>query len=143
MGRDIRILCAVHRPGERIRATTIAQLTHTAVPANHVLEVLEDLEIFLDDRADSLDRLALTLFVGVWHKLGTYSPSPGDHESVQVAAVCGDPVGGGRHEPIEAECRFDPGVWAAQPTPVELACHRASPRARSSEIDSSGAVWRG
>ncbi|MFF3160206.1 hypothetical protein, partial [Streptomyces sp. NPDC057910] len=56
VGRGIRILCAVHRPGERIRATTIAQLTHTAVPANHVLEVFEDLEIFLDDRADSLDR---------------------------------------------------------------------------------------
>ncbi|MFF5030331.1 hypothetical protein ACFY2J_39890 [Streptomyces collinus] len=55
VGRGIRILCAVHRPGERIRASTIAQLTHTAVPANHVLEVFEDLEIFLDDRPDSLD----------------------------------------------------------------------------------------
>jgi hypothetical protein len=56
VGRGIRILCAVHRPGERIRASTISQLTHTAVPANHVLEVFEDLEIFLDDRPDSLDR---------------------------------------------------------------------------------------
>ncbi|MGW1869980.1 hypothetical protein ACWCPS_31080 [Streptomyces mauvecolor] len=56
VGRGIRILCAAHRPGERIRASTIAQLTHTAVPAHHVLEVFEDVEIFLDDRADSLDR---------------------------------------------------------------------------------------
>ena len=56
VGRGIRILCAVHRPGERIRDSTIAQLTHTAVPANHALEVFEGLEIFLDDRADSLDR---------------------------------------------------------------------------------------
>lgn len=55
VGRGIRILCAVHRPGERIRASTIAQLTHTAVPASHVLEVFEDLEIFLDDRPDALD----------------------------------------------------------------------------------------
>ncbi len=53
--RGIRILCAVHRPGEVIRAMTITQLTYTAVPANHVLEVFEDLEIFLDDRPDSLD----------------------------------------------------------------------------------------
>ncbi|MFE5096281.1 hypothetical protein ACFRCI_39645 [Streptomyces sp. NPDC056638] len=53
--RGIRILCAVHRPGERIRASTITQLTHTAVPANHVLEVFEELEIFLDDRPDTLD----------------------------------------------------------------------------------------
>lgn len=53
--RGIRILCAVHRPGERIRASTIAQLTHTAVPTNHVLEVFEDLEVFHDDRPDSLD----------------------------------------------------------------------------------------
>ncbi|WP_167529586.1 hypothetical protein [Streptomyces spinoverrucosus] len=56
MGRGIRILCAVQRPGERIRASTIAQLTHTAVPANHVLKVFEGLEVFLDDRPDSLDR---------------------------------------------------------------------------------------
>ncbi|MGW5097292.1 hypothetical protein ACWEQ1_24160 [Streptomyces nodosus] len=56
VSRGIRILCAVHRPGEQIRASTTAQLTHTAVPANHVLEVFENLEIFLDDRADSLDR---------------------------------------------------------------------------------------
>ncbi|WP_405512013.1 hypothetical protein [Streptomyces canus] len=55
MRRGIRILCAVHRPGEQIRASTITQLTHTAVPANHVLEVFEELDIFLDDRPDSLD----------------------------------------------------------------------------------------
>ncbi|MEV6425630.1 hypothetical protein [Streptomyces sp. NPDC051662] len=53
--RGIRILCAVHQPGERIRASTISQLTHTAVPANHVLEVFEELNIFSDDRPDSLD----------------------------------------------------------------------------------------
>lgn len=53
--RGIRILCAVHRPGEPIRASTITQLTHTAVPANHVLEVFEELDIFLDDRPDALD----------------------------------------------------------------------------------------
>ncbi|MFC9625043.1 hypothetical protein ACFTXM_35495 [Streptomyces sp. NPDC056930] len=55
MRRGIRILSSVHRPGERIRASTITQLTHTAVPANHVLEVFEELDIFLDDRPDSLD----------------------------------------------------------------------------------------
>ncbi|MFJ6722918.1 hypothetical protein [Streptomyces sp. NPDC091259] len=55
MRRGIRILCAVHRPGERIRASTVSQLTHTAVPASHVLEVFEELDIFLDDRPDSLD----------------------------------------------------------------------------------------
>ncbi|WP_164496160.1 hypothetical protein [Streptomyces sp. ADI95-16] len=55
MRRGIRILCTVHRPGEQIRASTIAQLTHTAVPANHVLEVFEELDIFLDDRPDALD----------------------------------------------------------------------------------------
>lgn len=53
--RGIRILCAVHRPGERMRASTISQLTHTAVPANHVLEVFEELDVFLDDRPDSLN----------------------------------------------------------------------------------------
>lgn len=53
--RGIRILCAVHRPGERIRASTIVQLTHTAVPASHVLEVFEEVDIFLDDRPDALD----------------------------------------------------------------------------------------
>ncbi|MDQ0938694.1 hypothetical protein QFZ67_000399 [Streptomyces sp. V1I1] len=51
----MRILCAVHRPGEAIRASRVAQLTHAAVPANHVLEAFEGLEIFLDDRLDSLD----------------------------------------------------------------------------------------
>ncbi|MEU6890000.1 hypothetical protein ABZ918_33410 [Streptomyces viridosporus] len=55
VGRGIRTLCAVHRPGERIRASTITQLTHTAVPTNHVLEVFEGIEIFLDDRPDPLD----------------------------------------------------------------------------------------
>lgn len=65
MRRGIRILCTVHRPGEVIRASTITQLTHTAVPANHVLEVFEHLEIFLDDRPDSLDAWCETHFTSL------------------------------------------------------------------------------
>ncbi|MDH6129258.1 hypothetical protein [Kitasatospora sp. GP82] len=52
--RGIRILCAVHEIGEPIRASTIAQLTHNAIPSNHVLEVFEDLDVLLDDRPDTL-----------------------------------------------------------------------------------------
>lgn len=63
--RGIRILCAVHRSGEVILASTITQLTHTAVPASHVLEVFEDLEIFLDDRPDSLDAWCETHFASL------------------------------------------------------------------------------
>ena len=48
-----------------IRASTITQLTHTAMPANHVLEVFEDLEIFLDDRPDSLDAWCETHFASL------------------------------------------------------------------------------
>ncbi|MET9611948.1 hypothetical protein [Kitasatospora indigofera] len=52
--RGIRILCSVHAVGEPIRASTIAQLTHNAVPSNHVLEVFEDLDVLLDDRPDTV-----------------------------------------------------------------------------------------
>lgn len=52
--RGIRILCVVHEIGEPIRASTIAQLTHNAIPSNHVLEVFEDLDVLLDDRPDAV-----------------------------------------------------------------------------------------
>ncbi|MFD9066745.1 hypothetical protein ACFVZ3_35090 [Kitasatospora purpeofusca] len=52
--RGIRMLCAVHVIGEPIRASTIAQLTHNAVPSNHVLEVFKDLDLLLDDRPDTV-----------------------------------------------------------------------------------------
>jgi hypothetical protein len=46
--------CAIHEVGDPIRASTIAQLTHTAIPSNHVLEVFEDLDVMVDDRPDSV-----------------------------------------------------------------------------------------
>ncbi|SEG85325.1 Site-specific recombinase XerD [Actinacidiphila yanglinensis] len=52
--RGIRILCAIHEVGEPVRASTIAQLTHTAIPSNHVLEVFQDLDVLVDDRPDSV-----------------------------------------------------------------------------------------
>ncbi|WP_406192151.1 hypothetical protein OH807_00400 [Kitasatospora sp. NBC_01560] len=52
--RGIRILCAIHEVGEPVRASTIAQLTHTAIPSNHMLEVFEDLDLLVDDRPDSV-----------------------------------------------------------------------------------------
>lgn len=50
--RGLQMLCASHAPGERITASTAVELTYAAIPAVHVIDVLEHTEAFLDDRPD-------------------------------------------------------------------------------------------
>jgi hypothetical protein len=50
----LRILAAVHDPGEPVRASTVQQLKARNIPAGHVIDVLDQAGALLDDRPDSL-----------------------------------------------------------------------------------------
>jgi hypothetical protein len=50
----LRILAAVHDPGEPVRASTVQQLQARNIPARHVIDVLDQAGALLDDRPDSL-----------------------------------------------------------------------------------------
>ena len=52
--RGLRILMAVHGPGELIRASTVRQLTFRNMPFPHIIDVLAAAGILADDRPDSL-----------------------------------------------------------------------------------------
>jgi len=50
----LRILAAVHDPGEPVRASTVQQLKAHNIPAGHVIDVLDQAGALLDDRPGSL-----------------------------------------------------------------------------------------
>jgi hypothetical protein len=50
----LRILAAIHDPGEPVRASTVQQLKAHNVPAQHVIDVLDQAGALADDRPDSL-----------------------------------------------------------------------------------------
>lgn len=52
--RGLRILLAVHGPGEPVRATTVRQLTSRNMPFPHITAVLDDAGVLDDDRPDTL-----------------------------------------------------------------------------------------
>lgn len=53
--RGLRILAACHHPGEPINASTVHQLTVVGLTSLRVHDVLADLGLIVEDRADSLD----------------------------------------------------------------------------------------
>jgi len=52
--RGLRILMAVHGPGERVRASTVRQLTARNMPFPHIIDVLAGVGVLEDDRPDTL-----------------------------------------------------------------------------------------
>jgi len=52
--RGLRILAAVHGPGEPVRASTVRQLTVRNMPFPHIIDVLAAVGILEDDRPDTL-----------------------------------------------------------------------------------------
>jgi hypothetical protein len=52
--RGLRILLAVHGPGEPVRASTIRQLTARTMPFPHIADVLDAVGVLDDDRPDTL-----------------------------------------------------------------------------------------
>ena len=52
--RGLRILLAVHGPGEPVRASTIRQLTARTMPFPHIADVLSAVGVLDDDRPDTL-----------------------------------------------------------------------------------------
>jgi hypothetical protein len=52
--RGLRILLAVHGPGEPVRASTIRQLTARTMPFPHIADVLAAAGVLDDDRPDTL-----------------------------------------------------------------------------------------
>ena len=52
--RGLRILLAVHGPGEPVRASTIRQLTARTMPFPHIADVLAAVGVLDDDRPDTL-----------------------------------------------------------------------------------------
>ena len=52
--RGLRILLAVHGPGEPVRASTIRQLTARTMPFPHMADVLAAVGVLDDDRPDTL-----------------------------------------------------------------------------------------
>ena len=52
--RGLRILLAVHGPGEMVRASTVRQLTARNMPFPHIADVLAATGVLEDDRPDSL-----------------------------------------------------------------------------------------
>ena len=52
--RGLRILLAVHGPGEPVRASTIRQLTARTMPFPHIADVLAAIGVLDDDRPDTL-----------------------------------------------------------------------------------------
>lgn len=52
--RGLRILLAVHGPGELVRASTIRQLTARTMPFPHIADVLAAAGVLDDDRPDTL-----------------------------------------------------------------------------------------
>jgi hypothetical protein len=52
--RGLRILLAIHGPGEQVRASTIRQLTARTMPFPHIADVLAAVGVLDDDRPDTL-----------------------------------------------------------------------------------------
>ncbi len=52
--RGLRILAAVHGPGEAVRASTVRQLTARNMPFPHIIDVLVAVGVLDDDRPDTL-----------------------------------------------------------------------------------------
>ena len=52
--RGLRILTAVHGPGEPVRASTVRQLTARNMPFPHIIDVLAAVGVLEDDRPDTL-----------------------------------------------------------------------------------------
>jgi hypothetical protein len=52
--RGLRILAAVHGPGELVRASTVRQLTARNMPFPHIVDVLVGVGVLEDDRPDTL-----------------------------------------------------------------------------------------
>ena len=52
--RGLRILTAVHGPGEPVKASTVRQLTARTMPFPHIIDVLAAAGVLDDDRPDSL-----------------------------------------------------------------------------------------
>jgi hypothetical protein len=52
--RGLRILVAVHGPGEPVRASTVRQLSARNMPFPHIIDVLAAAGVLEDDRPDSL-----------------------------------------------------------------------------------------
>ncbi len=52
--RGLRILLAVHGPGEQVRASTVRQLTARNMPFPHITDVLAAAGVLDDDRPDTL-----------------------------------------------------------------------------------------
>jgi hypothetical protein len=52
--RGLRILMAVHGPGEPVRASTVRQLTARNMPFLHITDVLAEAGVLDDDRPDTL-----------------------------------------------------------------------------------------
>jgi len=52
--RGLRILAAVHGPGEQVRASTVRQLTARNMPFPHIIDVLAAVGALNDDRPDTL-----------------------------------------------------------------------------------------
>jgi hypothetical protein len=52
--RGLRILAAVHGPGEPVRASTVRQLTARNMPFPHIIDVLAAVGVLADDRPDTL-----------------------------------------------------------------------------------------
>jgi hypothetical protein len=52
--RGLRILTAVHGPGEPVKASTVRRLTARNMPFPHIIDVLADAGVLEDDRPDTL-----------------------------------------------------------------------------------------
>ncbi len=52
--RGLRILMAVHGPGEPVRASTVRQLTARNIPFPHIIDILAAAGVLEDDRPDTL-----------------------------------------------------------------------------------------
>jgi hypothetical protein len=52
--RGLRILMAVHGPGEPVKASTVRQLTARNMPFPHIIDILADGGVLDDDRPDTL-----------------------------------------------------------------------------------------
>ena len=52
--RGLRILAAVHGPGEQVRASSVRQLTARTMPFPHIIDVLTAVGALEDDRPDTL-----------------------------------------------------------------------------------------
>jgi hypothetical protein len=52
--RGLRILAAVHGPGEQVRASTVRQLTARNMPFPHIIDVLAHVGALEDDQPDTL-----------------------------------------------------------------------------------------